>query len=218
MKYTFSSIYHLYKVYFKCTEFLQGISLVCLVPVSQYNSHKQCVFFYKWTRSFRRETVVAVNIYQPISLLVQVHVTFLSRCIHYYKRGNKKNYNIESFTLNEQKLLFIWLHIKWLCPLFIFIILKQVNDGMTQLLDYSLLLIAFITTYCSSGHPKSYVFPMQGCVWLCRAIYVWLCRAMYGYVGLCMAVYGYVGLCMVMYGYVGLCRAMYGYVGLCRAM
>ena len=24
MKYTFSSVYHLYKVYFKCTEFLQG--------------------------------------------------------------------------------------------------------------------------------------------------------------------------------------------------
>ena len=89
------------------------ISLVCLVPVSQYNAHKQCVFFYKWTKSFRRETVVAVNIYQPISLLVQVHVTFLSRCIHYYKRGNKNNYNIERFTLNEQKLLFKWLH--W-CP------------------------------------------------------------------------------------------------------
>ena len=24
MKYTFSSVYHLYKVYFKCAEFLQG--------------------------------------------------------------------------------------------------------------------------------------------------------------------------------------------------
>ena len=37
---------------------------------------------------------MALNIYQPISLLVQVHVTFLSRCIHFYKRGNKNNYNI----------------------------------------------------------------------------------------------------------------------------
>ena len=41
-----------------------------------------------------------------------VHFTFLCRCTYYYKRGNKNNYNIESFTLNEQKLLFIWLHVK----------------------------------------------------------------------------------------------------------
>ena len=37
---------------------------------------------------------------------------------------------------------------------------------------------------------------------------VWLCRAMYGYVGLCMAVYGCVGLCRAMLGYVGLCKAI----------
>ena len=28
MKYTFTSVYHQYKVYFKCTEFLQGKCLV----------------------------------------------------------------------------------------------------------------------------------------------------------------------------------------------
>ena len=40
-----------------------------------------------------------------------------------------------------------------------FVAFTQVNFVMTQLIDYSLLLIAFITTYCSSGHPKDYVFP-----------------------------------------------------------
>lgn len=43
--------------------------------------------------------------------------------------------------------------------IYYFVAFTQVNYGMTQLLDYSLLLIAFITTYCSSGHPKDYVFP-----------------------------------------------------------
>ena len=40
-----------------------------------------------------------------------------------------------------------------------FLAFTQVNFVMTQLIDYSLLLIAFTTTYCSSGHPKDYVFP-----------------------------------------------------------
>ena len=40
-----------------------------------------------------------------------------------------------------------------------FVAFTQVNFVMTQLIDHSLLLIAFITTYCSSGHPKDYVFP-----------------------------------------------------------
>lgn len=43
--------------------------------------------------------------------------------------------------------------------IYYFVAFTQVNYGMTQLLDYSLLLIAFITPYCSSGHPKDYVFP-----------------------------------------------------------
>ena len=35
-----------------------------------------------------------------------------------------------------------------------FVAFTKVNFVMTQLIDYSLLLIVFITTYCSSGHPK----------------------------------------------------------------
>ena len=40
-----------------------------------------------------------------------------------------------------------------------FVAFTQVNFVMTQLIDYSLLLIAFITSHCSSGDPKDYVFP-----------------------------------------------------------
>ena len=41
-----------------------------------------------------------------------------------------------------------------LVQIYDFVAFTQVNFVMIQLIDYSLLLIAFITTYCSSGHPK----------------------------------------------------------------
>ena len=61
---------------------------------------------------------------------------------------------------------------------------------------------------------------VNGCVWLCMAVYdcVWLCMTVYGCVGLCMALYGCVWLCIAVYDCVWLCITVYDSVWLCMAV